>query len=317
MPVLPQQATVDEVLERLVTRLDHRWKLDGALPATANSRLFLGAQAYSLAELWELLADVRTLNDLDQVTGRPLDLEAADLRLLRRHGWADADLLWWIKLHLMLFVSSGTVPEIKRLVSYFLRRNIEDANQITFFQGICPICRYEEPAFYTLRFPLGWLQDDDHWFRYDPSDGDEITSTELGGWDNGMWGNEPEEKVLKLLRFLSRATAAGVRINAIGYGGLQFDPDDESDEYNASEEHGWDTSTWNGAVVEVVEDYGITVIELARYHACVPGATDWQNETAQMEGYEPQGLAFDDEDDDVIRPSFVYGWDVAVWVDDD
>lgn len=314
--VLPQQDTVDEVLDRLIARLDHRWKLDGELPAGAHSRMLLKAQAYSIAELWEVLADVRTLNDLDKVTGQPLDLEAADLRLLRRHGWDDADLLWWIKLHLMLFVSGGTVPDIKRLVSYYLRRNIEDANQVTYFQGVCPICHYEEPAFYSLRFPLAWLQEENHWFRFDPNDGDGYNAAEIGGWDNGVWGNEPEEKVLKLLRFLSRATAAGVRINALGYGGLMFDPDD-GDDYHASEEHGWDTSVWNGAVVEVVEDYGISQLELARYHSCVPGAKDWQDETAQMEGYEPQGFMFDPDDDDEIRHTFVHGWDVAVWVDEE
>ncbi len=317
MPVIPQEATVDEVLDRIVARLDHRWKREGELPKEANSRLFLRAQAYSIAELWELLSDIRTLNDLDKVTGQPLDLEAADLRLLRRHGWADEDLLWWIKLHLMLYVSNGTVPEIKRLVSYYLRRNIEDANQITYTQGMCPICRYEEPAFYSLRFPLAWLQEEDHWFKFDPDDESETyTETLVGGWDNSVWGNEPEEKVLKLLRFLSRATAAGVRINALGYGGLMFDPDDNND-YHASEEHGWDTSVWNGAVVEVVEDYGITQIELDRYHVCAPGATDWQVITPPMEGYEPQGLMFDPEDDDEIRRTVVHGWDVAIWLDDD
>lgn len=316
MSVTPQQTTVDEVLDRIVARLDHRWKRDGELPAGANTRTFLAAVSYSLAEAWEVLSDIRTLNDLDAVTGYPLDLEAADLKLLRRHGWADADLLWWIKLHLMLYVSSGTVPDIKRLVSYYLRRNVEDASGLQIFQGYCPICLYEEPAFYTIRFPFQWLQDEDHWFRYDPDDTAGYNETALGGWDNGIWGNEPEEKILKLLRFLSRATSAGVRINAICYGGLMFDPEDD-DVYNASAEHGWADDTgiavWNGAVVEAVLDYGLEQVELDRYHVCKELPVDWMNEIPVSPEWQPQGLMFDPDDDDEVRNTFLYGWDVSVW----
>ncbi len=316
--IQPQQSTINETLDRIIARLDHRWKRDGILPEGANTRAFLSAQAVSLAELWEILSDLRSLNDLEALQGYPLDLEAADLRLVRRHGWTDADLLWWIKLHLMLYVSNGTVPEIKRLVSYYLRRNLTDAHHIKIYQGKCGICQYEEPAFYTLEFPFAWLQEDDHWLRFDPDDEkDQYNKTTIGGWDNAMWGDEPEEKTLKFLRFLSRATAAGVRINALGYGGLQFDPDDESEEPGESTMHGWDVSVWNGAAVEVVEDYGITQIELDRYHACVPRETDWQSITPPMEGYEPQGLLFDSEDDDEIHRSIINGWDVAVWLDKD
>lgn len=311
---MPLPGTISEVMQRLIRRLDHRWKKDGELPEEAETYTFLHPQATQAAEIWELVSDLRSLNDIELISGVPLDFEAADLGLVRLPGWSDEDLRWWIKLHWMLYVSGGTIPQIKQLVSYLLRRNTDDANQL-FVHTSCSVCLYKEPAFYTIQFPVSWLVERSGYFVWDADVGNELTITSSGGWDNGLWGDEPEESILYLLRFLSKATIAGVRINAECYGGLMFDPDDEGDSSGKSEAHGWDSSQWNGAIVEAVQAYGISQLELDKYHVCVPGATDWENLVVPDPAFKPRGLLFDPSDSDDYHRSIIYGWDYAAWLD--
>lgn len=308
------------VLNRLIARLDHRWKRpDGTLPETANTYAWLNAVAGPLAEMWAVLHDIALSNDIDKCYGRILDLEAQDRGLARKPGWDDETLRWWIRLHDLLYVSNGTPPELKFLSSYFLRRNLEDAKYLYFYNNECPICGYKEPAFYTLEFPWQWLWSDPAWFKWDPSD--EGQPTAGFGWDQAVWGDEPEEKVLNYLRFLVRATAAGVRINAVIYGGLMFDPDD-SDELHPSTWHGWaaddargdvEAGVWNGATGDMLVDYGLPEEEIAQFHVCVPTYGLHWDATATYTERPPEPLVFDPVDDDELRWDWRQTWDVGYW----
>jgi len=333
MPTHPLTTTVDEVLGRLIARLDHRWKQQASeLPSTALSYGFLASCSVEPAVVWEVLTDISEFNDIANLRDVPLDLELADYDLVITENWDNDTKLWWLKLHLMLYSSAGLIPEIKFLLAFLFwgkqytgEWNPADvyawlkqyAAQIEVVNNYCPICMYYEPAFYTINFPVAWLSNiaAEDYMRWDPNDDDELHEAPSNGWGTGRWYEGEQDWAATTLTFLRRATAAGVRFNALGTQGFQWDPAGD-DELHETEEHGWDTGRWNGAIEELLREYSLLPEYQAWFHVCQKSEDEFPWESiADLPPQQP--FQWDPTLDDELHRSMTRGWGFGAWVEND
>jgi hypothetical protein len=125
------------------------------------------------------------------------------------------------------------------------------------------------------------------------------------------------DNALALMRFLRRATVAGVRINALGTSGFRFDPVGDGETHESATQ-GWATGRWNGPVSALVSGLGLLPEEVACFHFCAPRVEAWEV-SADFGEFEPQGFMFDPDPDvsGVPHRSPLHGWGVSVFVEEE
>jgi hypothetical protein len=319
VPDEAQQTTIDEVFARLEARLDHRWKKDGiTLVPESFQGGYLAAWAEELAIALESAVDIVTANDPAQCEGDPLEKELADFQIKVEPWWNEVKKLWALLLEHRILVSQGTIPDIQRVVSWFAHGDDDHTGEVSIINNVCPICGYEEPAFYTINVPVEILDEEGDWFEFDSVDDDTIRYEDAHGIGTSYWEPDESYPTLRFLECLLRATQAGVRINALIEGSFAFDElDDDTIRYSSST--GFDGGRWGGSMIELftalVAELHVSPEFAALFHTCSPTREVWEVEV-EWGSIVPDDFTFDGEDDDVKRMDALRGFDSGLWVED-
>lgn len=319
MPSQAQATTFQDIWARLEGLMDHRWKKDGiTLIETSVPGGFLAAWADELGIFLETLADIAETNDPRLADGDPLDRECADFLVPVESWWDDARKLWGLLLEFRILASKGTIPDIQRVVSWFVFGDDDHTDEVEIVNNVCQVCGYEEPAFYTINLPPDLVDLDVPAFEFDETEDDEIRSDAERGFDSGIWGFDESYAGLRVLDTIIRATLAGVRINAQIIGSFAFD--DSDDDTIREGDSGFDEGRWEGPLLSLLRDMtmesGITLEQAAEYHVCAAQQQYWEVDV-EWGNVEPELMEFDATDDDVARADSLRGFDSGIWDDEE